>query len=264
MKIFLLFLFCLAFFLTGRFLSIENIYTSMLVKGLFALCTIGVIFFLQKPQLSKVRGYSKSFARSFLFLGLMFITVLCYSIYNADFSKLKMLNFWGVSLFIVYVFVTASAEEFLFRLFLPLGFMKSGFDVKKAFLFASVVFALAHLINLSKVSVTSTLNQVMFAFFMGLLLSSVFIITQNLLFACLIHGFVNLPSMIDKVPLVVKGIDISSNDASFSLSGFLLMQLLFLPIYFLCFYIFSTIVKEHLTNSEIESIYTSKDFINKH
>ncbi len=85
-------------------------------------------------------------------------------------------NFLNVSFLVLAVFLAAAAEEFIFR-YLSYNFLFNLTNkTQKSVLFSSILFALIHLINLKHaVNITSIINQVVFAFFLGVLLSSLFL-----------------------------------------------------------------------------------------
>ncbi len=99
-----------------------------------------------------------------------------------------------------YLFVTmamlilhALAEEVVFRGVIQGYLLKN--NINKSFHFialtTSILFALSHLINLKEGNLPSVLNQMVYAFFMGMLFSALLLRTNNVWLLGIVHGLMN-------------------------------------------------------------------------
>lgn len=107
----------------------------------------------------------------------------------------------GMLLFVLLVvLVKTAAEEIIFRGVLQTGYIKDGMSPRRAVLLASLFFSLIHVVNFFvHGDWVSLICQVIFAFFMGLLLGAVNVITRNILVCCLLHAVINIPSALQQL-----------------------------------------------------------------
>jgi membrane protease YdiL (CAAX protease family) len=87
------------------------------------------------------------------------------------------------------------AEELAFRFFIPANLWRLGYSVGRICVTGSILFSLMHLLNLVKgeYDFFGVLNQLVFAFFMGILLFSIYYLTGSLVIAWIYHFLANLP-----------------------------------------------------------------------
>lgn len=109
-----------------------------------------------------------------------------------NFNNTSHLYFLGNSI------VTGFFEEFTFRvLIFSLTFRifvkKNVRNQLKAVLIASMCFSLVHFINFinQKTDIVSSINQMLFAFYIGILFQSLYIKFGSILFVSFLHGFIN-------------------------------------------------------------------------
>ena len=108
----------------------------------------------------------------------------------------------GISIIMAIIGITilrTSAEELICRGVMQSWFMGQGKSPKRSILLSSLIFAFMHVSNiLVHGDWVSVINQVIFAFFMGVLFGSVVLMTGNILFSCLLHTITNLPAAFKK------------------------------------------------------------------
>jgi membrane protease YdiL (CAAX protease family) len=124
-----------------------------------------------------------------------------------------------------------SAEELICRGVMQSWFMGKGITPRRSIILASIIFAFMHISNiLVHGDWVSMVNQVIFAFLMGLMLGSVTLMTGNILFSCLLHTLTNLPAAFKKYNPVeeIPGVD----DTAFVSFGESLLQILMFLIIF--------------------------------
>ena len=94
-----------------------------------------------------------------------------------------------LSLFIIYHFLGAIVEEFLFRLFIQSALVKVG-SIKRI-IYGAAIFALFHLLNMVNISsvdgLVTVLLQVVYSFGLGILLGFVYEYTYSLPACILLH-----------------------------------------------------------------------------
>ncbi len=107
----------------------------------------------------------------------------------------------GVLLFVLLVvMIKTAAEEIIFRGVLQTWYIKEGIPPRRAVLYASLFFSLVHVVNFFvHGDWVSLVCQVIFAFFMGLLLGSVNVITGNILLSCILHAIINVPAALQQL-----------------------------------------------------------------
>lgn len=160
------------------------------------------------------------------------IILLIYFWFNTNFENLKTINQFGIVLLFLATFLSASAEEFVFRFFCSNFLLNRGFKLNKTAILTSLLFAFSHLNNIRYANNwASPVNQVSIAFFSGLLFISIIFITQKFWVSSLMHFLINSPNAIndlvgDSVKInVVNNFNFVSN-----LSSVLIVHLIFSPI----------------------------------
>lgn len=104
-------------------------------------------------------------------------------------------------LFVLFVvIIKTAAEEIIFRGVLQTWYIKEEMNPRRAIFFASLFFSLIHVVNFfTHGDWVSLICQVIFAFFMGLLLGAVNVITRNILLCCILHAIVNIPAALQQL-----------------------------------------------------------------
>jgi membrane protease YdiL (CAAX protease family) len=107
----------------------------------------------------------------------------------------------GMLLFVLFVvLIKTTAEEIIFRGVLQTWYIKEGLNHRQSVFFASLFFSLVHVVNFfTHGDWVSLICQVIFAFFMGLLLGAVNLITRNILVCCILHAIVNIPAALQQL-----------------------------------------------------------------
>ena len=91
------------------------------------------------------------------------------------------------------VLILASMEEFVFRGLIQGYLIKySNWNIHKSILATNILFATGHFINLTHYDFGNVLNQVVYAFFVGMLLSAVQVRVNNVFLLGIAHGILNL------------------------------------------------------------------------
>jgi len=95
----------------------------------------------------------------------------------------------------------ALAEELVFRVFISTNLYRAGFSPRRVIVVSSIFFSVIHTLNIFKFEydLFSILNQLVFAFFVGLLLGSLYFITRSLLFVWIFHFLINIPGLLARL-----------------------------------------------------------------
>lgn len=148
----------------------------------------------------------------------------------------------GFFLFIlITVFIKTASEEIIFRGVFQSWFIKKGYTPGQSILSASILFSLLHALNIFSHGDWATMvTQMIFAFFMGLLLGSVNIISGNILVCCMLHCMVNLPAAMKKfaIPEPAVAENILPSSVGEDILSILLFCLLYSPLIGFALYYF--------------------------
>lgn len=219
--------------------------TLKICKGLIFISILLVLMkrerlLLEKFVLSKVS--KETFIKLLPSVGLLF----CYLVPGS----LKNLNAFDGSLSLLTLtllgtFIAASAEEVIFRGYILNLLRKERFSTYRSLIISTLLFSIIHIINIFRYEdVWGVLNQIIFAFALGMLLGSMYLLTNNLMFVCVFHFVVNIPSAIRSLN-PASGSDIELLNPSFSeniLSTFFIITLT-LPCLMLAWYYMKIIEK---------------------
>ena len=168
-----------------------------LIKGLLVVC---IFYLFSKKDNLQVKLFSidsTSFGKKSIPALLLLIIYL-----SLNYKKLMFICPYSntVLLIALTAFVFAYAEEIIFRGYVYGHLLKIVSFKYQAILISSALFALMHCLNINKFDdIFSLINQLVFAFFMGILLGSLFFITKSLLFTGLYHFFINLPGALNRL-----------------------------------------------------------------
>lgn len=159
-----------------------------LVYGIFFLlvCT----FLLKIRFLQRIKGLGK-----FTIFGGSFILLVFYNIYLTKKNPFSYSFGTGMaSLFFCLIsgIVVGWFEEMLFRggIFMSLRSLLKSHQIL-AMILANVIFSCAHFTNFQYQGFWDTVNQIYFAFCIGILFSVLYLASKNLLVPVLIHGLVD-------------------------------------------------------------------------
>lgn len=160
------------------------------------------LWLINKFNLEKLAGLKQWKIRTPLLLLIPFIYPMSLAIPNfrgVDFSQVSWISF---ILFLVVYLARGLAEEFAIRGLLQPYLLKKYFykySVTKIVLLSSLVFALMHITNISRYSYVDIINQVIVAFFFGVLFGALMIRTGNVIVLGIIHGLINIVFKVDSL-----------------------------------------------------------------
>ncbi len=148
----------------------------------------------------KKQNYLHTFAvrnpKALLPVALLFLVYLVLS--HGSFQKAEVGTVFFLFILLT-VFIKTTAEEIIFRGVLQSWLVKTGYTPGKSILYACTLFSLVHALNFFSHGDWATMvTQMIFAFFMGMLLGSVNMISGNILVCCILHCMVNLPAAMKK------------------------------------------------------------------
>lgn len=182
----------------------QEIIVKVLIRALY--CSIIFILLIRDNLAGKARLLLAT--RKPLLIKLMpaFLIMAAYILLNV---KKFGYDFQGhaiiLSLTLMATFLGAFAEEIFFRGYVFGLLRKEGCSTYKAVILSSLLFAGIHFANAFRYGDTwSVINQVCFAFLMGIMLCSIFALTKNLLIVSLYHFVINIPSALSSVIQVRK------------------------------------------------------------
>lgn len=143
----------------------------------------------------------------------------------------------------------AFAEEIFFRGYVFGLLRQKGYSTYKGIIVSSLLFAGLHIANIFRFEdAWSVLNQVGFAFLIGIILCSIFALTKNLLIVSLYHFIINIPSALSSVAQVNVKTNYPTVITSFSenLISMLLFIVLLSPIIMVSVYYLKLVKKENI------------------
>lgn len=182
------------------FPNFSEFHQDLMISALKGLLIIGFsVFLIWRYRLwrnacfplNRLRSLTPLYPALFLVLLFILISVKSYRDFPANIPLI--LAVVGITI------LRTSAEELICRGVMQSWFMGQGKSPRHSILFSSLIFAFMHVSNiLVHGDWVSVINQVIFAFFMGLLFGSVVLMTGNILFSCLLHTLTNLPAAFKK------------------------------------------------------------------
>lgn len=146
--------------------------------------------------------------------------------------------------------IAATAEEIVFRGYIYNLFKKYRYSFIDSLLISSALFSIIHLVNIFRFEdVWAVLNQLIFAFSLGMLFGSIYALTKNLLLMCLLHFFMNIPSSVKSISnLANSEFALARPSLSEELFSTFFFILLMLPVWLLVLYYMRIFTK---TNASI-------------
>lgn len=163
----------------------------------------GVLFFLVCSFLIKIKfHFSWKNLGKFTLLGGSFILLILYNIYLTKKNPFSYSFTTGLGT-ILYCFIAAAFvgwfEELIFRggILMSLRKLLQGHEVI-AIILASLIFAGVHASNFLNQPYWDTVNQIVFAFTFGILLSVLYLASNNILVTMLIHTLIDTSDMFSK------------------------------------------------------------------
>lgn len=174
------------------------------------------------------------------------------------FLVLKYKVFFSVStssdvvfLFLLAMFLGVLCEELLFRGYILNLLINNKLSVLKSILISSLLFSLFHIINIIRHNdIWSMFNQIILAFFIGVLFGSLFILTKNIMVITVMHFFINVPASLSYLNIKNALYESELTNMSFveNLMGSLFLFLIFSPLIFVTIY-YLKLIKALYNNS---------------
>jgi len=158
------------------------------------------------------------------------LIVICFSIVTKETNQLLVNQYY---LLLLECLSVGFLEELLFRYIVFDYFLIKTKKYKVSIVLASLIFALFHISNLfSGSSIYSTINQIEFAFIIGLVLQFIFIKTKNLIIISTIHALINFLGTHSGLTRHIEIKEITFNDFIMNQLFILVIYLMVVPIYF--------------------------------
>lgn len=137
----------------------------------------------------------------------MLVIAIVLFLSNVSELTLSEINWYNLISLIIYTAAIGFYEEVLYRGFVVNKLIKNNSDSKKKILFAiigsSLIFSSAHLTNLLVgQDVLTTIAQVIQTFGLGVLLGSVYLVSDNIWSVIFLHGFYDFAAMLSDVNLI--------------------------------------------------------------
>ena len=224
---------------------LRNVIFALILVGVFSISTgLGLIFsklnlddyffkFIRKIMMSILvlgiigwYGYRLkfTFSRNFWIFSFLSVCLILWSYYHVHTSiDEKGINVENVTIigFLIYCLGTGIFEELLFRK-LTFRFIMDGRRntfLLKGIIISSIVFALAHSINLfsSQIIKLSVIIQILFAFGVGFFLQSLYVRFNSLILVITLHGVTNFLGLYQSSLINPK---LSGYESSYSMSDF--------------------------------------------
>ncbi len=167
---------------------------------------------------------------------LVLMLIAIYLLFSFANKRLIETDIPGWLLLFAAIFLAAAAEEFIFRYYFVNFLVNRKVSIEKAGIISSFLFSIAHLSNILSSEVLSVINQVIFAFFTGLLLFSIMVLFKNLFYSIIYHFLINIPIKVILSENSITTVEEGSNFMNDMLSFF------FTHIFFAPFYIVAIVL----------------------
>jgi uncharacterized protein len=171
-------------------------FSKQIETAIHCLVIIPFCFYLiQKLQLSDLAGTRLLQLRKPIFLLIPFVYPMALAIPQVlDVNAEALKSVTAVATMLIWI-LQATSEEVLFRGFVQSTLIRHygrSHSITSIVIASAVLFGLAHLINLARLSYLDVLNQVVFATCFGVLMGALLLNVQNVWVLGLIHGFINI------------------------------------------------------------------------
>ena len=156
---------------------------------------------------------------------------------SIDNLKLILLSFFSI-------FILVFLEEIIFRIYL-FNYINSlkKFSLKKSIIITNLCFSFTHLPNslLYNSDIASILGQLIISFFIGLLLSGLYVLTDKIIVSITFHLILNIGSILDKINICIDNNYNKYFEYDFTLISFLFVIIIYLPIIISSIYLYDLI-----------------------
>lgn len=168
-------------------LDIENAEIYYLLKISSKILIITIIFILIKKYHYSIRNKYK------IIITAISIATLYYALTSLQSEISETINITKNLLFLISCLSVAVFEELFFRVFIYKFLKEKGYASFKLIVVPSLLFGVAHFSSLFSegVEVFSVINQVVFAFGIGLVLQTVYVKSKSITICVIIHALIN-------------------------------------------------------------------------
>ncbi|MBP9793712.1 MAG: CPBP family intramembrane metalloprotease [Flavobacterium sp.] len=232
--------------LVSVFYSDDNKNNLFIIQSIIKMPLLFLTLFL----ISKEKKFNHGFLYKNIFLGLLICSLLIYFSLHFAYIKISTYKVFVTSYdfysYLSQCLVTGFFEEFFFRV-LIFGYIclaYSNYHYKNYYrevILTSFLFAIAHLSGIfnKNIDMISIVNQVMFAFLIGIVLQAIMYRFNNIFLNSIIHGLINFNGMLNQKLLKLKRVEEETTafeDFSQSLFTFILLGVLVVfPIFYFSF-----------------------------
>lgn len=227
---------------------IENTkdYVSFFIQTIIKLPLVALtIFMIKKEKIFNIKILFRNNTVSILICALLLYLSLHQAFQKIIEHQLVISNY-NVYSYFIQCLTTGFFEELFFRV-LIFGYVcyayqnNSSENYYKQTIITSFLFAIVHLTGIftKNIDTISVLNQIMFAFLIGVLLQSIFFRINNIILNSIIHGLINFNGMLNQKLLNIPSVEPEStalDDLKQSLVTFILLGIfVVLPIFYFSF-----------------------------
>ncbi|OSP22198.1 CPBP family intramembrane glutamic endopeptidase [Staphylococcus agnetis] len=212
-------------FLISKILPFSDYTNNLISRTVVSLLLLGFLF--KKGDFS-VLVWNREFFKG-IYLGKWLLLIIIANLITA-LKVFGSIDFTALTLFLFLAsnFMIAFFEEILTRGIIFNQLLKE-YSVTKAVIFSSVIFGLAHLLNLTHSSdIIGTFTQVIYTFFIGVLFAAIYYVTKNIWSAIFLHFILDLSSGFGEVANLEKVVHVAQTNFA---SALLILVLVF-PAYY--------------------------------
>lgn len=173
-----------------------NASTFYSLKILKCMLAISLMLIITQKEFRHINIFHLGYSKSFVDYAPTTIMLFIYILFNLNKFRDVNSNYSLVSFTALATFLAALTEEIIFRGYFQNLFIKRTMPVIKSIILSSLIFSIAHTTNILRYGgdAWGVLNQIIFAFFWGLLMGSLYVLHKNILFVTLCHFVFNLPA----------------------------------------------------------------------
>lgn len=199
--------------------------------------------FIRKFAFDDLAGAKLFSIKNPLYLFLPFIYPMSLSLFSISNLEVTQTNMGPMVLGFMGVVSKAMSEEIGFRGLLQAYLLKKYSDKisnLKIVCFTALIFALMHIINLTRYSFVDVINQIIGAFFFGVFFGALLLKTKNIFILGFIHGLINFSFSASRLYGDKKNAHVTYVDSiSEVLRSILIYSVVFLPLLILGLFILS-------------------------
>ncbi len=231
-------------------LSIEIKNILRIIKGI--ILALIIFFFLKKENFGITDIFSYKLPCKIYYLFPAIISMILYIVFRHEvFVSIIRFDVYVVFLILSATYMAAFTEELIFRGYILNLLIKNKLSVKKGILISAVLFSSLHLLNILRYEIWALLNQLIFAFFVGLLFGALFILTKNIMIPTIMHFIFNIPARISelKPDIILSESEWQNMSITDNITSMVLFNFIFSPFYLLAFFYLVIIKNNYNKNS---------------